>query len=225
MPKILLVEDDRDMAQVIQEWLEPQNFTIDVVFDGRSGLEYSRSGIYDVIVLDWDLPGIAGIEICREFRGMGGSTPILMLTAKGQTEDKERGLDSGADDYLTKPFPMKELSARLRALLRRNHALSDNALRVGPLELDPIKHKVSKAGKEIHLLPKDFELLEFLMRHPDQVFSSELLLHRVWSFETESGTNAVRSSIKRLRQLIDDGDDEDKSLIENVRRVGYRLKP
>lgn len=224
MTKILLVEDDKDLTVVIDEWLQAQNFTLDIAHDGREGYEYLRSGHYDVVILDWDLPGLSGVDICRKYRAANGTTPILMLTGKGQIVDKEKGLDSGADDYLTKPFSMRELSARLRALARRPAAIVSDVLRVGDLELDPVRHILLKAGKDVHLLPKDFALLEFLMRHPGDVFSSESLLQRVWNLDTEATTEAVRTSVKRIRQVIDAGADENTSMIENVRRVGYRLK-
>ena len=224
MTKILLVEDDKDLTIVIKEWLEGQNFVLDIAFDGRAGQEYLLQGDYDVIILDWDLPGISGLDICRRYRDAQGSAPILMLTGKNQIIEKEIGFESGADDYLTKPFDMRELSARLKALARRPRTTVSERLKAGDIELDPFKHKVYKRGKEIHLLPKDFAVLEFLMKRPDEVFSAEALLQRVWNFDTEASNDAVRTSIKRIRKLIDTSDDESKSMIENVRRIGYRLR-
>jgi len=176
------------------------------------------------VILDWNLPGMTGIEICKKYRATRGTSPILMLTAKDQIVEKEAGLDSGADDYLTKPFSMRELSARLRALTRRTYASVGDILQAGKVSLDPIRHRVWRDGNEVHLLPKDFELLEFLMRHPDQVFSTEALVQRVWNFDADVTSNAVRSSVRRIRRELDESDDEDKSIIENVRRVGYRLR-
>jgi DNA-binding response OmpR family regulator len=222
--KILLVEDDKDLAVIINEWLTGQKFSLEVSHDGREGYEYLQQGHYDVAILDWDLPGISGLEICRRHRDANGLTPILMLTGKDHIIEKEQGFDAGADDYLTKPFNMRELSARLKALSRRPPTTVTHLLKAGVLELDPIKHKIFKAGKEIHLLPKDFSLLEFLMRHPEEVFSSEVLLQNVWNFDTEASPDAVRTSVKRLRKMIDSSDDEQSSMIENVRRLGYRLK-
>jgi two-component system OmpR family response regulator len=177
-----------------------------------------------VVILDWDLPRMTGVEICSKYRANKGVTPILMLTGKSQIADKEQGLDAGADDYLPKPFHMRELSARIRALGRRPTTVASNVLTVGSLELDPTKHRLCKNGQDIHLLPKDFALLEFLMRHPDEIFSSEAILQRVWNLDTEATSDAVRTSVKRLRKKLDDSDDEDNSIIENVRRIGYRLK-
>jgi len=224
VPKVLLVEDDKDLTVIVQSWLQSENYALDIAYDGRDGYEYVRQGHYDVIILDWDLPGMSGVDICKKYRAANGTAAVLMLTGKSQISDKELGLDSGADDYLTKPFNMRELSARLRALMRRPTMAVSNVLAAGELKMDPLKHRLTKNGVDIHLLPKDFSLLEFLMRHPDEVFSTEALLQRVWNLDTESGSNAVRTSVKRLRKMLDDSDDEEKSIIENVRRIGYRLR-
>lgn len=224
MPKVLLVEDDKDLTQVIYEWLTSQNYGLEIAHDGLSGYEYLRQGYFDIIILDWDLPGMTGMEILKKYRANKGTCPVLMLTGKTNIEEKEEGLDSGADDYLTKPFSMRELSARLRALSRRPLDTVSEVLKVGEIELDTVKHKVSRAGSDVHLLPKDFALLEFLMRHPDEVFSTETLIQRVWNFDSDATSDAVRTSIKRIRKKLDESDDEDTSIIENVRRIGYRLK-
>lgn len=224
MPKVLLVEDDRDLSMLVKEWLRAENYDLDISHSGSEGFEYLRQGHYDLIILDWDLPGMSGLEICKKYRASGGSKPVLILTGKNQIAEKEQGLDSGADDYLTKPFHMRELSARLRALGRRNTVAVSSTIRVGNLELDPSSHKLYKAGVEVHLHPKEFALLEFLMRHPGDVFSSEAIIQRVWSVDAETTTEAVRTAVRRIRQKLDDSDDEDKSIIENVRRIGYRLR-
>lgn len=223
MPKVLLVEDNTDLTTIIKESLE-QDYSLDISHNGAEGLEYLRVGRYDIVILDWDLPEISGVEICRRFRASGGTTPVLMLTGKSQIVDKEQGLDAGADDYLTKPFDMRELAARLRALVRRGTTAATNLLTLRDLELDPVKHTLKKGGQNVHLLKKDFALLEFLMRYPEEIFSTEALLERVWSFDSEATSEAVRTSVKRLRKALDDGNDESDSIIENVRRVGYRLK-
>jgi DNA-binding response OmpR family regulator len=150
--------------------------------------------------------------------------PILMLTGKDSMADKIAGLDVGADDYLTKPFSLKELSARVRALLRRPAVVVSNVLELGSLRLDTQKHRLTKDGAEIQLMPRDFALLEFFMRNPDIVFSSEALLNRVWNDESEAGSDALRTSIKRLRKKLDSGDNEADSVIENIPRVGYRFR-
>lgn len=222
MAKILLVEDDKDLAVMVVEWLTHEHHSVESAYDGRDGLEKVSIGEYDIIVLDWQLPLMSGLDICKRFREQGGSTPIIMLTGKGTVSEKETGLDSGADDYLTKPFNMKELSARIRALLRRSSKLVSNILQVGDLVVDPGKYKVTKSGVEINLLPREFALLEFLMRHPDEVFSGEALLQRVWQSDSEATSEAIRTCIKRLRQKLD-GDD-DNSIIQTIPRVGYRLR-
>ncbi len=223
MPKVLLVEDNTDLTTLISESLK-HDYSLDISHNGAEGLEYLRVGRYDVIILDWELPEISGVEICRKFRASGGITPVLMLTGKSQIDDKEQGLDAGADDYLTKPFDVRELAARLRALSRRGSTATTNMLLLRDLQLDPVKHTLTKAGQSVHLLKKDFALLEFLMRYPDEIFSTDALLERVWSFDSEATSEAVRTSVKRLRKALDDGADESDSIIENVRRVGYRLK-
>jgi two-component system, OmpR family, response regulator len=224
VPKILLVEDDKDLALLVSEWLHAENYSLDIAHDGKEGYEFLRQGHYDVVILDWDLPRMSGLEICQKYRSNKGVSPILMLTGKSQISEKEQGLDAGADDYLAKPFHMRELSARLRALGRRPTTVVSNVLTVGNLELDAVKHRLSKDGADVHLLPKDFALLEFLMRHPDEIFSSEAILQRVWNLDTEATSDAVRTSVKRLRKKLDESDDEDSSIIENVRRIGYRLR-
>lgn len=224
MPKILLVDDDKDMAAIVAEWLKAENFTVEVTHDGREGLQFLKLGHYDLGIVDWDLPGISGIEICKEYRRAQGTIPILMLTGKGHVTNLEEGLGAGADDFLTKPFQMRELLARVKALSRRGSVRVDNIIRVGDLELDPLKHRVTKGGINVHLVPKDFAMLEFLMRHPDEIFSSDALIQRVWNLDAEATNDAVRTSIKRLRKTLDDSDNEEESIIETVRRVGYRLR-
>jgi len=225
MPKILMVEDDRDLAFLVEEWLTSQNYSLDICHDGIEGYEYLRQGNHDIIILDWDLPGMSGVDICRKFRQNGGTTAILMLTGKTRIDDKEVGLDAGADDYLSKPFHMRELSARLRALSRRPAGTSvGSTLKVGSLELDFVSHKFFKNGVEIHLTPKEFAFLELLMRRPGEMFSTDAILQRVWSFDTEATSDAVRTAVRRLRQKLDDSADEAESIIESHRKVGYRLR-
>ncbi len=224
LPKILLVEDDRSLTFLVDEWLRSQHYSLDICHDGTEGFEYMLQGNYDLIILDWDLPGMTGTEICKKYRLNHGKTPILMLTGLSRIDDKEQGLDAGADDYLTKPFHMRELSARLRALSRRPPETVGNIVKVGNLELDISSHKLYKDEKEVHLTPKEFAFLEMLMRHPGEVFSMDAILHRVWSLETEATTDAVRTSVRRLRQKIDASDDEATSCIEGIRKIGYRLR-
>ena len=222
MAKILLVEDDQDLAQMVVEWLTFEHHSVELVLDGREGMDRLRLCQYDAVILDWGLPQMSGPEILRSYRSEGGTTPIIMLTGKGTIAEKETGLDAGADDYLTKPFNMKELSARVRALLRRSSGAATNVLRVGELVVDPAKYKVTRNGVEIQLLPREFALLEFLMRHPDEVFSGDALLQRVWHSESEATSEAIRTCVKRLRQKIDQ--DDDTSMIQTIPRVGYKLR-
>lgn len=223
MPKILYVEDDKDLSSMVREWLQAENFSLEIVHDGALGWEYLRQGEYDLIILDWQLPGMDGVEILRRYRNMKGMTPVLMLTGKGTIDSKEEGFEAGADDYLTKPFSMKELSARLRALMRRPSMMASSTIKVRDIELDPIKHTITKGGQELHLLPKDFSLLEFFMKNPDKVYSTEALMMRVWNSDAETGTDALRTAIKRLRKALDEVD-ENNSVIENIPRIGYRLR-
>ena len=223
MAKILFVEDDAGLAEMVTTWLTSQHHSIEHIVDGQQGLNYLQYGKYDLAIIDWNVPGTSGLEICKQHRAKGGSTPIIMLTARGAENDKETGLDSGADDYLTKPFSVKELSARLRALLRRPHAVTANTLQIKDLNLDPIKHTLKQSNKEITLLPREFSMLEFFMRHPDEIFSSDALLARIWQSDSEATADAVRTCLKRLRKKIDNGADESKSYIQTVSKLGYKM--
>jgi DNA-binding response OmpR family regulator len=223
MAKILVVEDEDELAEVICEWLGDEQHTVDRVSDGTEAAERLRFYTYDIVVLDWNLPGLPGIEVCRSFRKQGGAAPVLMLTGKAEIENKEEGLDAGADDYLTKPFHPRELTARIRALLRRPHEVASALLKAADIELDTQKMRVLKGGKEVHLLKREFCLLEFLMRHPNQVFSSEALLERVWSSESDSSPDTVRVHITKLRNKIDT--EGAPSLIRTFHRQGYAFEP
>jgi len=222
MSKILLVEDDKVLAEMVTDWLTHEHYQVDCLHSGRDGLDRLKFYSYDLVILDWDLPELSGIDILKEYRDKGGATPVLMLTGKSTVDEKLVGLDSGADDYLTKPFHMKELSARLRSLLRRPQAMHANLLKARNLELDATLYRVTKDGVEIELLPKEFALLEFLMRHPNQVFSAEALLDRVWKADSDATTEAIRSCFKRLRKKIDVDDGE--PILKNVHGVGYKLQ-
>jgi DNA-binding response OmpR family regulator len=224
MAKILVVEDDRELSALIVDWLTGEKHVPEPVYEGTEGLERLKFYKYDAAILDWELPGLPGPEICRQYRDSGGHTPIIMLTGKKELEDKTTGLDSGADDYLTKPFQMPELSARLRALLRRSgREVSRNVLSAGHIELDPVSRKVTSNGTEISLQPKEYSLLEFLLRHPNQPFSAEAILDRVWSSESDASPDTVRLQIMRIRNKIDV--DGKESMIRTIHRVGYILVP
>jgi len=223
MAKILVIEDDAELSEVIQDWLTEERHVVDAVDNGAEALDRLKFYSFDLLIVDWMLPGsVSGLDVCKEFRSKGGHTPILILTGKGEIADKEVGLDSGADDYLTKPFHPKELSARIRALLRRSKQALDNVLSARDLRLDTQSHKLSRNGEEIQLLPKEFALLEFLMRHPNQVFSPEALIERVWSTESEASPDTVRVHITKLRSKIDA--DGEASMIRTIHRVGYKLE-
>ncbi len=221
MAKILLVEDEADIAGLVRDWLESELHLVESVDDGRDALHCLLANSYDLVILDLLLPGLSGIEVCRQYRLKRGSTPILMLTAKTSIDDKEEGFCVGADDYLTKPFHLKELAARVRVLLRRpltEHVLQ---LSVGDVVLDTIECKVLKAGQEVHLLPKEYRLLEFLLRHPNHVYSAEALFDRVWESDTNAALDTVRGHIMRLRSKLDTPGKP--SFISTVRRLGYKL--
>ncbi len=222
MAKILLVEDDRNLAITVKDWLEFEHHLVEAVEVGTEALELAQSYQYDLIILDIELPKMNGLEVCKNYRQGGGQAPILMLTGRGSIPDKESGLDAGADDYLTKPFHLKELSARVRALLRRPGQVAGNTLRAGNLVLDTTSYKVLKDGQEIHLPRMEFALLEFLMRHQGQVFSTEALLDRVWTSDSEKSPETIRTSVKKLRSKIDT--DGQPSIIRNVHGVGYKLE-
>lgn len=221
MAKIVVVEDDKDLVNLIKGILSIERHTIDSVHDGHEALAIIQMHPYDLVILDWMLPGRSGTEICRDYRARGGSAPILMLTAKAEVDDRAEGLDSGADDYLTKPFHPKEFSARVRALLRRPQAVMAKTLKAADIELDPGQIKVFKANQEIHLLPKEFALLELFLRYPTQVFSAEALLDRVWNTDSSASLDTVRTYIKTLRKKIDSNPKD--SLIRTVHGVGYSL--
>lgn len=225
MAKILVVEDDADLTEVLRITLSNKGHAVQAIGGGRDALQMLRAYKYDLVVLDWMMPDVSGVDVLKSFRESGGKTPILMLTAKTTIDDKETALDLGADDYLTKPFHARELLARVRALLRRPQSMAQTVLRAGDLELDPASCTVLKAGKEIKLRPKVYSILEFFMRHPNQVFSPEAILERVWMDDSTASPDTVRTHIKLLRRSIDSSDKSDnESLIENVRNRGYLLR-
>lgn len=224
MSKILLVEDDVNLAESIKYWLKGQQHIVEHVVDGNDALALIMSDTFEVILLDWELPGISGINVCRQAREAGNKTPIIMLTGRGSIEHKVEGLDMGVDDYIAKPFSLKELSARLRAILRRSTGGVSNTVQIADVVLDSESHRVTRAGQDVQLMPREFAVLEFLMRNRNQVFSSEALLQKLWHTDSESSPEAVRACIKRLRKKIDMGASEEDSLIETVPKIGYRIR-
>lgn len=221
MAKILIVEDDRDLAQVLSVTLSSKGHSVQIADGGAVAIDFLRSFKYDLVILDWMMPEVTGIDVLKAYREKDGKAPILMLTAKAEVADKALGLDMGADDYLTKPFHPQELLARVRALLRRPHSLAAVLLTAGDITLDPATCQVTRKGEEIHLRPKVFSLLEFFMRHPDQVFSSEAILERVWMDDSLASPDTVRTHIKLLRKSI--GQTGESGLIKNIRNRGYML--
>lgn len=222
MARVLVVEDDADLAEGIEQRLTFEHYTVEVTGNGADALEMLKIYQYDLVVLDWNLPELTGVDICRRFRAQGGVTPILMLTGEADIAHKEAGLDSGADDYLTKPFEHRELLARVRALLRRPREFQGEKLTAGGIVMDLETRSVTKDGKEIHLKPLEFMLLEFFMRNPNRVFSQEALLERVWPPGTDASNENVRTYIKTLRKQIDRPQGE--SLIRTIYGAGYKFE-
>ncbi|MBS1989747.1 MAG: response regulator transcription factor [Cyanobacteria bacterium SZAS LIN-2] len=222
MAKILVVEDDKDLAENIEDWLKHESYTVEVAHTAELASELLATFFYDLLVLDWNLPGASGVELVKMYRAGGGLTSVLMITGKETVKDKEIGLDAGADDYLTKPFHLRELSARVRALLRRPRNALATVLSAGDISLDSATRQVKKGEQVIDLMPKEYALLEFFLRHPNQVFDQDAIIDHLWHSEKGVGIETVRTNIMRLRKKID-GDSED-SLIKNLRGQGYKLE-
>ncbi len=222
--RILIVEDERRLARFLKKGFEAESMAVDLAGDGEEGSFLARQGDYDAIVLDLMLPKKDGIEVLREIRGAGKSTPILILSARGEVEDRIQGLNLGADDYLPKPFAFTEVLARVRALVRRQDAGSDRTsiLSIDDLRMDILTRKVSRAGREITLTNKEFQLLEYLVRNKNRVLSRVLIIEHIWDMQFDSETNIVDVVINRLRRRIDDG--AKIPLIHTVRGVGYVLR-
>ncbi|SDR15061.1 response regulator transcription factor [Thermostaphylospora chromogena] len=218
--RVLVVEDERRMAAALQRGLQAEGFAVDLAHDGRDGLHMARTGDYDVVVLDIMLPGISGYNVCKQLRAEENWVPILMLSAKDGEYDMADGLDLGADDYLTKPFSYVVLVARLRALLRRGAGRRPSVLRCGDLELDPARRKVSRGGTPVELTPREFSLLEFLMRHHDEVMSKSEILEHVWD-TCDTDPNVVEVYVGYLRRKIDVP--FGRNALQTVRGAGYRL--
>jgi two-component system, OmpR family, response regulator len=219
--RILVVEDEPKMADILRRGLQEEGYAVDTTGEGEEAIWMANENDYDGIVLDVMIPGPDGIEVCRRLREESVWSPILMLTARAAIRDRVRGLDVGADDYLIKPFSFEELLARLRALLRRGPVERPAQLEVADLVLDPATRRVERAGKEIALTPKEFALLEFLMRHPDEVLTRSRIREHVWDWGFDGASNVVDVYVRYLRQKIDVT--SDSSLIRTVRGVGYSI--
>lgn len=220
--RILVVEDEKKVASFIKRGLEEEGYEVDVAYDGDEGLDLAEHTPYDLILMDVMLPKKDGITVIREMRDRDIATPVLCLTAKDTVDDIVQGLDSGSDDYLTKPFAFAELLARVRALIRRGTQDRGAELRFADLRLDPVSHKVWRNDKEIDLTSKEYALLEYMMRNPEQVLTRTMIAEHVWDYTFDSFTNIIDVYINYLRKKVDR--DFDKKLIHTVRGVGYVLK-
>ena len=220
--RILVVEDDPKLGAVLRQGLKEQGFGVDLAADGASGLHLALSTDYDAIVLDVLLPRQTGLDVLRDLRKRGRAVPVLMLTARSSVEDRVRGLDLGADDYLAKPFDFQELLARLRAITRRPSVPPMTTLKVADLELDPARREVRRAGRRIELTTKEFALLAYLMRKKDSVVTRGMILDHVWDMEYDGGSNMVEVYINYLRRKIDR--DFEPKLIQTVRGAGYVMR-
>lgn len=221
--KILVVEDEHRIATSIKKGLEQEKYTVDVAFTGTDGYDLASTGEYDLILLDLLLPGMDGITICTNLRKEHIHTPILMLTAKGQIQDKVTGLDSGADDYLTKPFSFEELLARIRALIRRPTKAQNITIRIGTLEIDTKLFIVRRNGREIPLSNKEFMLLEYLMRNSNKILTKDQIISHVWNYDADILPNTIEVYIRNLRKKIDQPFAPEKPLIQTVRGFGYKI--
>ena len=221
--RILIVEDEHRIANSIKKGLQLEKYAVDLAYTGTDGYDLAVTEEYDLILLDLMLPGMDGIQICMKLRQKQIHTPILMLTAKSQTDDKIEGLDSGADDYLTKPFSFEELLARIRALIRRPPNSLSNVLTVRDISLNTLNFEVKRQNKLITLSGKEFSLLEYLMRHPGQIIKKDQIINHVWDYESNILPNTVEVYIKKLRQKIDNPFPKQKPLIHTVRGFGYKI--
>ncbi len=219
--RILLVEDNRRLNNALKMSLLDDGYAVDAAFDGQEGQDFAELTPYDAIILDVMLPVKDGLEVCRELRRQRINTPIIMLTARDAVEDRIKGLDSGADDYLVKPFAVDELRARLRALLRRESPSKSSQIEIGDLCIDPATHRVERGGRSIQLTAKEYALLEYFARHSDQIITREMAESHIWSYDFNGTSNVVDVYVRRLRRKIDDP--FEIKLFETVRGVGYRL--
>jgi DNA-binding response OmpR family regulator len=220
--KLLVIEDEKKIANLLQKGLKEHGYVVEVCFDGNEGLERASSHPYDAIILDIMLPGRDGLSLLRTLRERKITTPGMILTARGEVTERVEGLNVGADDYLSKPFAMDELVARLRALLRRVTGETISLYKVGDLSMNLVSREVLRGKRKIELTAREFRLLEYLMRSPGQVMTRTQIIERVWEYHFDPGTNLVDVYIQRLRRKIDDG--EELKMIQTVRGVGYCIK-
>ena len=219
--KLLVVEDEKKIANLINNGLREQGYTVDVFHDGVEGLRQATSEPYDAIVLDIMLPGLDGLSVLRSLREKKIATPVMILTARGEVNERVDGLNAGADDYMSKPFSMDELVARLRALMRRVTGESISFYKAGDLSMNLVSREVLSGARKVVLTPREFRLLEYLMRAADQVLTRTQIIERVWDYHFDPGTNLVDVYIQRLRRKIDDG--ETHKMLQTIRGVGYSI--
>ncbi len=219
MAKILIIEDNLEFAEHVQIWLEAESHRVEIAGTAQIGRDLLEFSSFDAIILDWELPDGSGIDLCTNYRSNGGTTPILFLTGKNHLQEKVAGFHCGADDYLTKPCELKELTVRITALLRRPAGFIPNVMGIGPFQIDMVARQVRKNGVLIELAPREFDLLQFLVKHPNEFYTAEQLIVRVWSSDSDVTLQAVSQSIKRLRQKIDNS--EGQSFIKTRRGIGY----
>ena len=220
--RILVIEDERKVASFIKRGLEEERYIVETAADGEQGLNLAMENSFDAIVLDVMLPKVDGFEVLRALRDDGNATPVLMLTARGTTEDRVQGLDLGADDYLAKPFHFEELAARLRSILRRSTTEKTTKLYCGDLMLDMVTHFAYRDDEEIELTTKEYALLEYLMRNKDRILSRSMIMQHVWKHNFDPESNIIDVYIKRLRQKIERPDHP--QMVQSVRGVGYRMR-
>ncbi len=219
--RVLLAEDDKSVASFVRKGLKAEQYAVDIAADGDEAQFMAEQFDYDLVILDLNLPRTDGLEVLKRVRAKKASLPVLVLTARSHVEDRVKGLDLGADDYLTKPFSFCELSARVRALLRRGSRPSEATLRVGDLEMDRVERTVKRAGRRIELTPKEFALLEYLMRNAGRCVTRAMLIEHVWNFCFDTMTNVVDVYINYLRKKVDES--FETKLIHTVRGVGYQM--
>jgi len=220
--RILIIEDDQAILKILQRGLAYEGYTVDTAVEGRSGLMLAREHQPDLVILDWMLPGMDGLEVCHRLRTSSGSVPILMLTAKDTVQDRVQGLDAGADDYLVKPFNLDELLARVRALLRRTQPDRIPVLKFADLTLDTGSRQASRGTRLVQLTAKEYELLELFLRHPKQVLTREVIFDRVWGYDFGGESNVLEVYIRYLRQKLEESGEA--RLIHTVRGVGYVMR-
>jgi two-component system OmpR family response regulator len=221
LAKLLLVDDDSELTESLVDYLKLENHSVELSSTGEDALQLLENFKFDAIILDWGLPGIQGVDVLRKFRTAGGKTPVIFLTGRNDIFSKEAGFDTGADDYLTKPFDVRELGARIRSLLRRPAGILPSKITVGNLLIEPDTRKVFVGGKATHLTNREYAVLEFLVRHPNQVYGARALLQAVWPSDAEASEDTVRSCMKNLRRKITV---DDECIVKTIQGAGYTVE-